>query len=127
MVRNKYLIDTAIIIDAFHDNKSAQIFLDKLPNTTISIMTQAELLEGSRNKTEMLNIQNTIIDLSVIYPSMQIFLRAIKYVETYFLSHGLLFDDALIAATAVENGLTLATTEKKHFKPINNLLLYHPY
>jgi predicted nucleic acid-binding protein len=49
--------------------------------------------------------------------------RALVYVEEYTLAHGLRAGDAVIAATAVENNLTLVSSNAKHFKPIRELRL----
>ena len=47
--------------------------------------------------------------------------RASIYVEEYTLSSGLGAADAVIAATAVENNLILASSNVKHFKSIKEL------
>lgn len=47
--------------------------------------------------------------------------RALIYIEEYALSHGLRAGDALIAATATENNMTLCSSNSKHFKPIKDL------
>jgi predicted nucleic acid-binding protein len=39
------------------------------------------------------------------------------------ISHGLRAGDAIIAATATENGLTLCTANIRHYKPIKELKL----
>jgi predicted nucleic acid-binding protein len=49
--------------------------------------------------------------------------RASIYVEQYGLRTDLSVADALIAATAVENGLPLATCNRKHFGGIAGLEL----
>ena len=49
--------------------------------------------------------------------------RASVYIEEYSLSSGLRAGDAIIAATAVENSMVLATGNRKHFKPIKDLSL----
>jgi predicted nucleic acid-binding protein len=43
--------------------------------------------------------------------------------EEYSLSYGLSSGDAIIAATATENNLTLISSNGKHFKPIKDLKL----
>ena len=45
---------------------------------------------------------------------------------TFALSHGLHALHALIAATAIENGLTLVSKNRKHFQMISGLSLEMP-
>ncbi|NIS09845.1 MAG: type II toxin-antitoxin system VapC family toxin, partial [Candidatus Dadabacteria bacterium] len=49
--------------------------------------------------------------------------RASIYTEEYTLSSGLRAGDAIIAATATENNMILATSNAKHFRPIKDLRL----
>ena len=46
--------------------------------------------------------------------------------KTYARSHGLQTLDSLIGATALEEGLTLATKNRKHFQMIGDLKLEVP-
>jgi predicted nucleic acid-binding protein len=41
--------------------------------------------------------------------------------EEYGVSHGLRAGDAIIAATAAENGVILCTGDARHFRPIRDL------
>ena len=49
--------------------------------------------------------------------------RAVTLVENHFYSHALQLADALIAATAIEHGLSLATANDKHYRVVTNLQL----
>ena len=49
--------------------------------------------------------------------------RASIYVEEYTLSSSLRSGDAIIAATAIENNMTLISSNVKHFKMIKDLRL----
>jgi len=49
--------------------------------------------------------------------------RAAIYIEEYSMQNGLRAGDAIIAATAIENRLTLVTSNQKHYKIIPDLEL----
>ena len=53
--------------------------------------------------------------------------RALGLMDSFFLSHGLVIPDALIAATALEHGLTLYTRNVRDFQVIPSLTLVRPY
>lgn len=127
MKKDTLLIDTSIIIDFLRGYKPAINFLNNLKTINISVVTQAELIEGCRHKDDLIKIKKLIAIFEIISINYQISKTAIKLLEDYYLQQGILFDDALVAATAIENNLTLATTDKKHFKPLKNLTLYYPY
>jgi predicted nucleic acid-binding protein len=50
-------------------------------------------------------------------------LRAVVYMEGYSLSSGLRVADALIAATAAENSLTLCSGDRSRYRAISGLVL----
>jgi predicted nucleic acid-binding protein len=47
--------------------------------------------------------------------------------QRFYLSHGLLIPDALIAATALDYGITLYTKNVRHFRMISGLTVVRPY
>jgi predicted nucleic acid-binding protein len=58
-----------------------------------------------------------------LYVNEEISAKAMFYVERHYLSHALKLADALIAATAIVNGITLLTANDKHYKMIKELTL----
>ena len=52
--------------------------------------------------------------------------RAYELLKAYAKSHGLHVFDSLIAATAIENGLTLVTLNRKHYHMIDGLRIQVP-
>jgi len=44
-----------------------------------------------------------------------------QLVDAYALSHGMQLADALIAATALEHGTTILTSNAKHFNAVDGL------
>jgi len=49
--------------------------------------------------------------------------RTCVYLEGNTLSNGIRAGDAIVAATAIENNLTLVSSNAKHFRPIKELKL----
>lgn len=82
-----------------------------------------ELIQGCRNKDELKAVKDFIKAniLTVIYPDEKISEKAILLLERHSLSEGLRTVDALIAASALVHGATLATGNYRHFKKISGL------
>lgn len=117
-----YLADTAVLIDHFRGQRHVFDFLLQY-KPAVSIVTIAELIQGTKNINQLKPINNLIIDLPVIQVNHDISQTAILLMKKYFHSHCLQYLDALIAATAIEEGLTLVTTNIKHFQMIKKLQL----
>lgn len=117
---SKYLVDTTLLIEHLRGNEQARAFLkDNYPN--ISTVSIAELIQGSRDKDELAAALKLVLSLSEIAIDKKISNKAIDLMKKFYLSKGLKFLDALIAATALENKLTLITGNLKHFKFIEGL------
>ena len=117
------LVDTDVLVWHLRGLPKATQRLDQLPALTISVITWLELLQGFRNKAEMLAVQESLRRRKTERRPMtpEITERAAALMELLTLSHGLQLGDALIAATALEHGLTLLTANVKHFAPIEGL------
>ena len=61
-----------------------------------------------------------------IPPNGEIARRAYALMMTFARAHGLHALDALIAATAIENGFTLVSKNRKHFQMIGELKVEVP-
>jgi predicted nucleic acid-binding protein len=84
-----------------------------------------ELLQCAENKKQQKYIKDFLSDFSFItLPLTQtVGQLAAEYIEKYSLSSSLRAGDAIIAATATENRLSLCTANEKHFKVIKGLKL----
>ena len=119
------LFDTDIFIWVQRGNLKAARLVDETEERFLSIYSYMELLQAAKN---IQHHQYTIDFLSsfgfVVLPlTEKIGHRALVYLEEYTLSHGLQAGDAIIAATAVENNLTLISSNARHFQAIQELKL----
>jgi len=120
------LFDTDVLIRVFRGDRKAAGTVDKAPERYVSVVTYMELLQGARNKREAKSIKDFLSDFFHMLPLTEnIGHRASIYMEEYGLKSGLRLGDALIAATAVENNLTLCSGDRKHYRVINELSLKH--
>ena len=78
-----------------------------------------------RDKQELAQIkQGLALSQTEILPlSTAISDRAMQLIDAYALSHSLQLGDALIAACALEHGLTIFTANAKHFRQVDGLVV----
>lgn len=121
------LIDTDVLIWYFRGNEKAKILLDKLGPFSISAVVYIELLQGAHNKTELQKLKNFIKarEVKILTIDEMITLKALFFIETYALSHGLRLADALIAATADVYNETLLTGNVSHYRVLATINLKH--
>jgi hypothetical protein len=119
------LFDTDIFIWVQRGNEKAALLMEKAAERYLSIQTYMELLQCATDKRQHRLVKQFVADFGfVVLPLTEnIGHRALVYVEEYALSHGLRAGDAIIAATATENNLPLATGNAKHFRAIKELEL----
>ena len=119
------LVDTDVLIWHLRGLPKATRKLDALDRLTISAVTYLELLQGFRNRAEMVAVQKSLAmrNTNRLPLTPLVTERAIGLMETLTLSHGLQLGDALIAATALEHGLTVLTANAKHFSAIEGLAI----
>ncbi len=82
-----------------------------------------ELIQGCLDKHELKAVKEfmSINISSLVHPDDNISEKAILLLEKHSLSDGLRTIDALIAASALNKGAALATSNYKHFKKISGL------
>ena len=119
------IFDTDIFIWVQRGNAKAARLMEKSKEKYLSIQTYMELLQCAKNKTQHEYVKDFISSFGffVLPLTENIGHRASIYIEEYTLSSGLNTGDALIAATAVENNLTLVSSNARHFKAIKDLRL----
>ncbi|MGZ8843339.1 MAG: PIN domain-containing protein [Pyrinomonadaceae bacterium] len=124
------LIDTDVLIDAARGHSDAVAFLSaqyQAAGVQISIISAMELIVGSRNKVELSETKRFLQPARIIPIDSNVSEAAYDFMESFTLSHGLMIPDALIAATASENDLTLVTKNTRHFQMITGIEVIRPY
>lgn len=119
------IFDTDIFIWVQRGNPRAAALIDGAKDRYLSVQTYMELLQCAKDKQQQRLVKRFIsnFNFSVLPLTENIGHRALVYVEEYGLSSGLRTADAIIAATATENGMPLITGNAKHFKVVKELEL----
>lgn len=119
------LVDTDVLIWHLRGYAQATRRLDALDGFNLSAVSYFELLQGLRDKNELAAVKAMLIRRSAtLWPLTEVITqRAMTLMESLVLSHALHMGDALIAATALENGLTVLTGNVKHFGAVQGLQL----
>ena len=121
----QYLIDTNSVIDYLGNKlpvKSSTI-LDNIV-IQLSIITRIELLAWSNATQQQIQILQNFITSSVVYN-----LNEPTIIETINIrkKYKIKLPDAIIAAIALTNNLTLFTRNTSDFRMINGLDIFNPF
>lgn len=122
---SEHLLDTNILSKIFYGNADVKNFVDNLI-VGVETVVYIECLQGSISNSDKRRIKHSLQSLEFYPLTNDIARKAIELIEAYSNSHGLLLADALIAATALEYGLTLITYNTKHFQFVKGLKLLKP-
>jgi predicted nucleic acid-binding protein len=119
------LFDTDVLIWVLRGSAKAARLVDETADRQISVVTLMELLQGARDKGETRLIKRFVVELGfrTLPLTENTGHRAVVYMEEYGISSGLRVADALIAATAAENNLTLCSGDRSHYRAITELAL----
>jgi predicted nucleic acid-binding protein len=122
----KILIDTSVVIDFQRVKEKQNTWLYKLAisgqDLCISILTHTELHAGSsiwEDKRKKKELEIVLKDLRILplTPEISEMSGKIKYLS------GIKTTDAIIAATAIANKISLATLDRKDFPKVKGLEL----
>jgi len=122
--------DTAVVIDCLSGHPAAVEFLADQPagrRLCISAVSVAELYQGVRDRAELRLIDAFAARFRVVVPTPNDVRHCLQLVRSLKLAHGVGWPDCLIAATCIRLGMSLATPNAKHFKPIPGVDLIVPY
>ncbi len=117
MSGNNFLVDSNIIVYALKGDDFVQPYFQY--DTFISVITEIEILGSEIQDTEKYKAKQAIVNYcTVVLLTNTIKQETIRIRQLYKIK----LPDAIIAATAIVEGLTLVTADKG-FKKIENLSL----
>jgi len=123
------IVDSDILIDVARGEADAincLLRLEQASALAISAVSQMELIVGCRSKKELQDLEKFLNRYQVLKITDRISDRASDLLTQYFLSHGLLIADGLIAATALVHNEAFITKNQRDFRFIADLNLL-PY
>ncbi len=117
------IFDTDILIWIQRGNEKAARLIEKDEDKHLSIQSYMELLQGAKNKAHHKYVKDFVceFEFSILPLTENIGHRALIYVEEYALASNMRAGDAIIAATAVENNMTLVSSNVRHLKVVKDL------
>lgn len=123
--RIECLIDTNIFFRIFKSDKNLQTYIESL-DLAVCATVYIECIQGSKSNQEKRKIMNYLDNFPLLPITRKISLKSIELIDTYSNSHGLLLADAQIAATTIENDLTLISFNKSDFEFVKDLKFQIP-
>jgi predicted nucleic acid-binding protein len=116
------LIDTDILIDYLRGHPSAVSFIEQnIDDLVVSAVSVAELYQGVREGHERTKLSRMISALTVLPLTQEIAETAGLFRRDYRDNIGCGLADCMIAATASEHHLALATLNDKHFRMLSSV------
>ena len=123
---NRFLFDTDVIIDYLRGNKPAIEYFETIEGEFhLSAITIAELYTGVKGEEERNQLEYFLSLFDIIPVSKEIATEGGQMRRKWHKSHGTGLADALIAATATTNSLSLISLNKKHYGMLE--VLHVPY
>jgi len=120
------IIDTDVLVEYLRGSDRAAKFLEGLEgDLIISTISVAELFSGVKGSEEMDALDQFMLAFQTIPIDDRLARQAGLIRQEYHPSHGVGLADALIAATALEEGAELFTFNRRHYPMVEEVSL--PY
>ena len=125
-----FVIDSTVLVDQWRGRAEALAFVRPLAarhRAWIHPVGAAELLVGAADRKEQALVDQFLSRFRVLSSRASDWTAALELVRSLRLVYGIGWPDCLIAASCIRMGLTLATANDKHFRPIQGLRVVRPY
>ena len=123
------LLDADIVIDLQRKHPMALAWYSRLNPAEIGVpgIVAMEMIQSARNRREATSADLILRPFVRVWPSDAACEAALSDFRALHLPHSLGLADALIAATAREQGAILCTFNVKHFRAVPGLATEQPY
>ena len=124
------MLDSDVIIDLLRGYAPAVQWFAALPSDEVLLVSgyvAMELIQGCRNKSELLRVQRQLGAYDVAWLSPRACGAALEVFAEYRLSHNAGLLDVLIGQTAVTLAVPLHTFNQKHYTFIPGIETVQPY
>ena len=120
------LIDTDVMIDYQRDHPAAAAYMSALVEPfSLPATVVGELYAGVRDGAERVKLDALVAAFPVVPTDRSISIAGGLFRRQYGKSHGVGFNDSMIAAAAEVKQFTLVTLNRKHFPMLTNVIV--PY
>lgn len=124
------LIDTSLLIDSLRASPASTLFFAQVRRShrpVIHPVVEAELIAGARDRREMRMVVRLLERFEPL-PLEPVDARtSLRLLRRHRLSHGMSWEDCLLAATALRLKASLGTLNDKHFRAFRGLRVVRPY
>ncbi len=122
----RLLIDTDVLVEYLRGRQEAVEYLEGLTaDLYVSVVSVAELFAGVRGDQEERSLEQFLLVFTALPVTERVARLGGLYRRDYRPSHGTGLADALIAATAEENGSGLVTFNRRRFPMVSRVTV--PY
>lgn len=120
------IVDANVIVELLRGKSDDLVQFLEEADCAIDTTVYVELIQGAKNKAQVAVIERALHRFPILHFDEQVSRRTIDLIRLYSKSYGLLFADAVIAATCLVHGLKLITFNRKDFRFIEGLALEAP-
>jgi predicted nucleic acid-binding protein len=121
----EYLLDTNVLSKVFKNDLPVIQFVESL-EAAVDATIYIECLQGSKSNYEKRIVEKYLARFPLLPITPATSSSAIDLIRAYSNTYGLMIADALIAATALENDLTIVTYNVDDFKFVQGLKYLKP-
>jgi len=118
MTEPDLVLDSDVLIEILRGRPDAGRWLNSLGSQTVGILvlTRMKILQGARNRQEQTTLIAQLNRYELVLLDTGDAIQALRWFETYRLSHGVGIMDCLIAASALRIGKPFYTFNVKHYR-----------